>query len=120
MMNAVEKIAREAGKMALSFLRQHKDLNIEKKQDKSLVTDADKLVNTFILKELQSKYQDIKVIGEESNNESLNELIDFGKGQYFFVDPIDGTNEFIKNNGEWCQMIGLLEGELLSSLTLSL
>jgi len=100
MMNSVEKIAREAGKMALSFLRQHKDLNIEKKQDKSLVTDADKLVNTFILKELQSKFQDIKVIGEESNNESLNELLDFGKGHYFFVDPIDGTNEFIKNNGE--------------------
>ena len=75
------------------------DFGIEIKADETPVTLADKAANDLIVKELQSRFPDIPILAEESA------LIPYEvRSQWkecFIVDPIDGTKEFIKRNGEF-------------------
>eukprot|EP01080_Neovahlkampfia_damariscottae_P000075 gene75-4324_t len=101
-------IAYEAGKIGLQYCidreKKKTELQIETKSDKSEVTIADKELNELITTKLKNTFPNYRIIGEESVN-SITE--DLGKGFVFYVDPIDGTKEFISNNGEWSVMIGL-------------
>src|SRR5213075_3150277 len=50
----------------------------------------------------------VPIVAEESDP---SEFADFRKfDRVFFVDPVDGTREFVDRNGEFAVMIGLLEG----------
>jgi 3'(2'), 5'-bisphosphate nucleotidase len=106
------KLAYEAGAVALTFCtdrRNNEALNVMIKTDKSPVTIVDKQVNDLVVSQLQKKFPNYRVIGEESVIEIDNDL---GKGKVFLVDPIDGTKDFIANNGQWSVMIGLaVDGE---------
>lgn len=102
-------LAYSAGSMAMDFLNKwrlnHESMDIEeKKNDEGPVTRADKMLNDFICTTLTSQFPDARVIGEESVISSTSH---FDVGQVFFVDPIDGTKEFIRDNGEWAVMIGM-------------
>ncbi|KJD34101.1 3'-5'-bisphosphate nucleotidase [Tamlana nanhaiensis] len=83
----------------------NKDFNIEFKDDKSPLTEADLVSNEIIVKKL--KETNIPIISEE------NKTIDFETrktwSQCWIVDPIDGTKEFIKKNGEFTVNIALVE-----------
>jgi len=77
-----------------------------------IVTMVDKKVNDFLIGKLEKYFGDvegIRIIGEEGcstkNKEDSNK--DLSEGLVFYVDPIDGTRDFITNNGEWAVMIGL-------------
>ncbi len=96
--NALNEIVIGAGKEILKVYNSP-DFDIEIKEDKSPLTKADKLANNFICKKLQELYPKIPILSEE------NDQLDYEQRKEwdacFIVDPLDGTKEFIKKNGEF-------------------
>lgn len=92
-----------AGKEILKIYQ--KDFNVEYKDDKSPLTEADLASNKIIIDNL--KQTKIPVISEE--NKQLPYSIRQKWNQCWIVDPIDGTKEFIKKNGEFTVNIALVE-----------
>nr|WP_319514333.1 3'(2'),5'-bisphosphate nucleotidase CysQ [uncultured Cohaesibacter sp.] len=81
------------------------DFDVEIKGDDSPVTQADKAAEAVILKHLAALAPDIPVVAEESAAEGNIPDVD---GDFFLVDPLDGTKEFIKKNGEFTVNIALI------------
>eukprot|EP00897_Mesotaenium_endlicherianum_P005658 jgi/Mesen1/511/ME000104S10598 len=106
----IVRIARAAGDAILEVYNNPDSsaLGVEQKSDSSPLTIADKRANALICDELQRLYPHIPIVSEE------NKLVPFHtrKGyQYFWVvDPLDGTKEFIKRNGQFTVNIGLVKG----------
>ena len=106
-----KKLAQEliniSKKSALEIMKIY-DTNFEinYKKDKSPVTKADKISEDIILHEISKIEPGVDLISEEKYFEEENKI----KSDYFFlIDPIDGTREFIKKNGEFTINIALVE-----------
>ena len=82
------------------------DFQVEYKEDKSPLTIADKAANELIMKRLQMLW-DLPVVSEES--QAIPQDIRSKWTQYWLVDPLDGTKEFIKRNGEFTVNIALID-----------
>lgn len=82
----------------------HRPIEVETKRDGSPVTEADAAAEAVIIQTL--KQTGLPVLGEESVSAGI--IPDLGD-RYFIVDPLDGTKEFIKRNGEFTVNIGLVE-----------
>lgn len=82
------------------------DFGIEQKEDDSPLTKADRASHEIIAKHLASS--GIPVLSEE---DARNHLFEERKNwqQCWIVDPLDGTKEFIKRNGEFTVNIALVE-----------
>jgi 3'(2'), 5'-bisphosphate nucleotidase len=72
------------------------------------VTDADRRANELICDRLSAVFPDVPIVAEESDPSTFADFRSHERA--FFVDPLDGTREFVKKNGEFVVMIGLLEG----------
>jgi 3'(2'), 5'-bisphosphate nucleotidase len=83
------------------------DFSIEIKGDKSPLTEADKRSNNAIIQNLKLHYPDIPVISEETVPASYSERQYWNR--FWLIDPLDGTKEFIKRNGEFTVNIALIE-----------
>ena len=95
------ELAKRGGALALEVYS--REFSTAEKADRSPVTEADNRVNDLICPALREAFPDDLVIGEESGfTGSIPE-----SGRVWFVDPIDGTKDFILKNGEWSIMIGL-------------
>jgi len=105
MKEILNKIALEAGAAILKVYAQ--DFNIVMKEDKSPVTDADHAANDIILAGLAKHFPDITVISEE--NIETHDHSGNLPAKFFIIDPLDGTKEFIKKNGEFTVNIGYIE-----------
>lgn len=81
------------------------DFNVEHKADNSPLTEADKNANEVIVKEL--KTTSIPILSEEGKEIHYNERKEWTN--LWIVDPLDGTKEFIKKNGEFTVNIALIE-----------
>jgi len=79
---------------------------VENKADGSPVTKADAAAEKVILAGLAERFADIPVVAEESVE--AGNLPSVGS-RYFLVDPLDGTKEFLKKNGEFTVNIALIE-----------
>jgi 3'(2'), 5'-bisphosphate nucleotidase len=105
MIHNIIEIANLAGKAILEIYQ--KDFSVEYKDDKSPLTEADKVSNEIIVDALKELTPEIPIISEE------NKLIDYevrkSWKKCWLVDPIDGTKEFIKKNGEFTVNIALIE-----------
>ena len=103
----IAKIAKDAGKIIMQIYNQ--DFEVEYKQDSSPLTKADKIANEIIetkLKALNSTLTNIPILSEEGKDISYEERKNW---EYFWlVDPLDGTKEFIKKNGEFTVNIALI------------
>ena len=76
------------------------------KADGSPVTVADESAEKVILEGLSRRFPDIPIVAEESVDAgNLPEVGDV----YFLVDPLDGTKEFLRKNGEFTVNIALIE-----------
>ncbi len=97
-------IAKHAGSIILSHYA-HSDQNIQIKDDDSPLTRADTESDTYIHEQLTSRYT-IPVISEENypEYELRKEYTDF-----FLVDPLDGTKEFIDKIGEFTVNIAYIK-----------
>ena len=80
--------------------------NTRYKADKSPVTDADHASEDLIIDSLSMLFTEIPVVAEESLAAGNSPDV---KKYFFLVDPLDGTKEFIKKNGEFTINIALIE-----------
>ena len=97
-------IARDAGDKILAIY--NTDYGVKEKEDKSPLTDADLASHHLILARLTELTPDIPILSEESTIPSFEERS--GWQTYWLVDPLDGTREFIKRNGEFTVNIALI------------
>jgi 3'(2'), 5'-bisphosphate nucleotidase len=97
-------LALDAGRVILEFYRGGADVTL--KADASPVTSADLAAEAIILAGLQSLAPEIPVIAEEA---VARGAIPRAARQFFLVDPLDGTKEFISRNGEFTVNIALIE-----------
>lgn len=102
----VSRIAREAGARIMAIYTRD-DLGIEAKADESPLTLADKAAHEHIVAELAALTPDIPVLSEEST--AIPFSVRQSWGRYWLVDPLDGTKEFIKRNGEFTVNIALID-----------
>lgn len=80
------------------------DFEVEMKEDNSPLTLADKTANDIIVECLKENYPDYAILSEESvDNKSRLE-----NDYCFIVDPLDGTREFVKRNGQFTVNIALV------------
>jgi 3'(2'), 5'-bisphosphate nucleotidase len=82
--------------------------SVEWKGPRDPVTAADRQANDLICGRLADAFPRVPVVAEESNPETFDGYRTAER--VFFVDPLDGTAEFIARNGEFVVMIGVLEG----------
>lgn len=94
-------IARAAGEEILEVYATDFDVDFKGKNDP--VTEADKRANELIVGRLRAAFPGYGIVAEESPDRSDANA----GGPVFYVDPLDGTKEFIKKNGEFAVMIGL-------------
>lgn len=80
------------------------------KSDNSPVTRADKASSQTINVGLHQLFPSVPVLDEEKEMPSYE--IRKNLKEYFLVDPLDGTKEFIKQNGEFCINLALMKGNL--------
>lgn len=103
----LESIYREAAGAILEIYADERRFAIDKKADDSPLTEADRRSNLIILSRLAETFPGTPVISEEKKARG------FGKRQHyarcFIVDPLDGTKEFIKRNGQFAVNIALVE-----------
>nr|WP_136252113.1 3'(2'),5'-bisphosphate nucleotidase CysQ [Ningiella ruwaisensis] len=104
LVDAVTKIAVEAGERILTIY--DKDFKIYEKNDASPLTEADLAAHLHIVESL-SNLADLPILSEESSNISWETRKSWSR--YWLVDPLDGTKEFIKKNGEFTVNIALIE-----------
>lgn len=105
--NDIQKIALEAAKAIMEIYV--KDFSIEYKDDKSPLTEADVKSNEIICNRLQELYPNIPILSEENKTAPYEERKAW---EYFWlIDPIDGTKEFIKKNGEFTINIALIQND---------
>jgi len=83
--------------------------SVDYKAPRDPVTVADRRANELICRRLGEAFPGVPVVAEESEPESFEGFRDATR--VFFVDPLDGTREFVDRNGEFVVMIGLVDGE---------
>ncbi len=112
-MNMTDQMIPVLRKAAVAIMEIYADTDrfqTQYKEDESPLTDADLRSNEIIKNELTVLYPDIPIISEEIKQEEYD--VRKGYDRYFLVDPLDGTKEFIKRNGEFTINIAYLEGHL--------
>jgi 3'(2'), 5'-bisphosphate nucleotidase len=102
-------LADAAGRAIMAIYKDGQSQQVALKPDASPITEADLAANELIVHGLLQRWPLIPVLSEESQNT-------FKEGErpplYWAVDPLDGTKEFIKGNGEFTVNIALIaEGE---------
>lgn len=88
--NHVIKLCKKAGKIILSA--SGKIGFDEKTSARDVVTEYDKKVQDFLENNLSKKYPEISFLAEESDDLGN---VDVSKGEFFIIDPIDGTSNFV-------------------------
>ncbi|GIS90974.1 MAG: hypothetical protein CM1200mP20_10150 [Pseudomonadota bacterium] len=104
----VLKIAVEAGREILDIYE--KDYEVVEKADGSPVTVADHRAHELISRQLEPLIPQTPVLSEESSGITVDERMRWQR--FWLVDPLDGTKEFIKRNGEFTVNIALIEAGL--------
>ena len=99
--------ALEAGKVILDIYHSN-DFGVELKDDNSPLTKADTAAHNVILSYLNPT--NIPILSEEGKSIPYHIRRDWK--QLWIVDPIDGTKEFIKRNGEFTVNIALIENQI--------
>lgn len=100
----ITAIARKAGAAIMEVYQ--KDFEVEFKEDESPLTEADKQAHNVIVAGLEALGLDIPVLSEEGKGIAYEERKNW---EYFWlVDPVDGTKEFVKKNGEFTVNIALI------------
>ena len=100
LLNLAISAAKDAGK---EILKHYEKFDVYIKEDKSPLTTADLAANEIILKILGKS--GIKICSEES---ILSYEERKNAEMFWLVDPLDGTKEFIAQNGEFCVCIALI------------
>ncbi len=107
LLSSVHTIAREAGDAILEHYGS--PVPVEYKGDDSPLTHADQASHHLITEKLRALTPEIPVLSEESEENVRDNRHDWN--EFWLVDPLDGTKEFIKQSGEFTVNIALIEGK---------
>jgi len=100
----IKETAVKAGNAIMEIY--NRDFQIVYKEDKSPLTEADLRSNEIICFELEKLYPNIPILSEENKEVPYETRKKWS--YYWCIDPIDGTKEFIKKNGEFTVNIALI------------
>jgi 3'(2'), 5'-bisphosphate nucleotidase len=101
------RIAREAGDRIMAIYQQ--DFGVETKSDNSPLTQADSAAHTAIKQALQGIEPQLPILSEEGGEISYEERREWEN--FWLVDPLDGTKEFINKNDEFTVNIALIQDQ---------
>ena len=104
MIDDITKIALEAGELIMPFWCS--DMGLRQKEDQSPVTLADERAEAHIIMCLRKLAPSLSIIAEEATSRGEIERLD---DRIFYVDPLDGTKEFIHGRSEFTVNIALVE-----------
>jgi len=115
MNKTLEDLARAAGSIAQraadAILAVYEsDFAVEQKDDRSPLTAADLAAHRLIVAALHELTPELPVLSEESAAIGWSERSRWSR--YWLVDPLDGTREFVKRNGEFTVNIALIDDHL--------
>lgn len=98
-----------AGDAILEVYNRDEDIKVEVKEDDSPVTEADCAANKIIVNMLNALTPDIPVLTEEESLRPFNVRREWQ--QYWLIDPLDGTKEFIRKSDHFTVNIALISGD---------
>lgn len=101
----IKQVAKEAGEAIMAIYAQ--DFEVYEKNDASPLTEADLAAHNIIDAALQQLTPELPILSEESENAPWATRQQWDR--YWLVDPLDGTKEFVKKNGEFTVNIALIE-----------
>lgn len=105
LLDRLSALARRAGALVMEVYAT--PFTVEDKGGNDPVTLADKRANALICEALTGMFPGVPIVAEESPPSSYANWASASAA--FFVDPLDGTREFVSRNGEFAVMIGLAE-----------
>ncbi|MEN3261481.1 3'(2'),5'-bisphosphate nucleotidase CysQ [Sodalis endosymbiont of Spalangia cameroni] len=106
MIEHIITLSRDAGAAIMQVYNGEKPLELNQKQDDSPVTAADLAAHRVIAARLQALAPDIPLLSEEDPPDwSIRQHW----RRFWLVDPLDGTKEFLRRNGEFTVNIALIE-----------
>lgn len=105
----VVEIAAKAGVRIMEIYNAAEGIVYDKKTDNSPLTQADREGNTIICSALEQLSVQFPIISEENKLLTYEERKNYD--HFWLVDPLDGTKEFIKRNGEFTVNIALIKGQ---------
>lgn len=109
-LKVAEAVVREGGALALSHFKRRDALTIEHKGLQDLVSIADRSVEDVIRQRLGTAFPEDEFLGEERGGGEAE--------QFWVIDPIDGTANFLRGMPYWCVAIAYVaHGEPLLALT---
>ncbi len=100
----LKRIARLAGDEILEVYGS--EFAVDEKEDQSPLTEADRRANAVILEELEKVYPGVPFVSEETKALPYMERKQWP--YLWMIDPLDGTKEFVKRNGEFTVNIALI------------
>ena len=102
--NYINRLSYKAGKAIMKVY--NSPFQVKSKVDNSPITIADKRSHEIIENGLKKRFPDIPILSEEGENISYSERKKWKT--FWLIDPLDGTKEFIKKNGEFTTNIALI------------
>lgn len=98
-------VARQAGAFAHRYFRNWRELSVEDKGPQDRVSEADHATEALIVERIREAFPQDVIVGEESGGEEA--------ASFWLIDPIDGTNNFVRGVGYYCVSIAFVaEGEI--------
>ena len=107
LLEMLDAIAREAAVLIRQVYVT--EFSVDFKGPRDPVTEADRRANELICDRLHKLFPNVPIVAEESEPETFAGYRNAER--IFFVDPLDGTREFVARNGEFVVMIGYVDGE---------
>ncbi|WP_342769969.1 3'(2'),5'-bisphosphate nucleotidase CysQ [Marinomonas pollencensis] len=101
---AIIDLAIQAGNAIMEIYQ--KDFAVYDKSDSSPLTEADLAAHHLLVEGLE-RLTEYPVLSEESSEEIKQERLNWD--EYWLIDPLDGTKEFVKKNGEFTVNIALIQ-----------
>ncbi|MFH1409468.1 MAG: inositol monophosphatase, partial [Nanoarchaeota archaeon] len=103
MIEIAKTAALEGGKILVSYFG--KNLKILTKADKSFVSEADITTEKAVRKIINDAFPDHSIVAEEEGGEHTDEYC-------WYIDPLDGTDNFLNGIPEFCTSIGLAKKDV--------
>jgi 3'(2'), 5'-bisphosphate nucleotidase len=105
LLNKIVHISEHAGHKIMEVYS--REFDITHKEDNTPLTEADMAAHNLIVSELKALTPNLPILSEESTKKPFAERSKWDR--YWLVDPLDGTREFIKRNGEFTVNIALID-----------
>ena len=99
------KLTTEVGEVIMSFYKS--DMRVELKSDQTPLTIVDQTAHQLIVSRLEKLTPSTPILSEESDNISFDARSKWN--EYWLIDPLDGTRDFLEHTGEFCICIAYIK-----------